>query len=167
MLFKVSSSTCIWMRLIVALDTTLKGACSMSTEANKVLVHRFIEELWNQGNLVVADELLAPEHVHHFFGEDIHGPDGVKQLVSGLRSAFPDLNCSTDDMIAEADKVVVRFIARGTHQGEGMGIPPTGKRVAYTGIDIFRIAGGRIVERWGEVDMLGLLQQLGVVPSMG
>ncbi len=139
----------------------------MSTEANKVLVHRFFEELWNQGNLVVADELLSPEHVHHFFGEDIHGLDGVRQLVSGLRSAFPDLNCRTDDMIAEADKVVVRFIARGTHQGEGMGIPPTGKRVAYPRIDIFRIASGKIVEGWVEFDQLGMLQQLGVIPAPG
>ena len=139
----------------------------MSTEANKVLVRRFFEELWNQGNLVVADELLAPEHLHHFPGEDIHGPDGVKHLISGLRSAFPDFHLSTDDVIAEADQVVMRFTIRGTHQGEGMGLPPTGKRVVYTGIDIFRISGGKIVERWGEVDMLGLLQQLGVVPAPG
>ena len=139
----------------------------MSSEANKVLVRRFFEELWNQGNLGVADELLAPEHLHHFPGEDIHGPDGVKQLVSGIRSAFPDFHMSTDDVIAEADQVVMRFTIRGTHQGEGMGFPPTGKRVVYTGIDIFRISGGKIVERWGEVDMLGLLQQLGVVPAPG
>lgn len=139
----------------------------MSTEANKVLVRRFFEELWNQGNLVVADELLAPEHLHHFPGEDIHGPDGVKQLISGLRSALHDFHMSTDDVIAEADRVVMRFTIRGTHQGEGMGLPPTGKRVVYTGIDIFRISGGKIVERWGEVDMLGLLQQLGVVPAPG
>lgn len=139
----------------------------MSTEDNKVLVRRFFEDLWNQGNLAVADDLLAPEHVHHFPDGDIHGPDGVKQLVSGLRTALPDFHMSTDDVVAEADKVVMRFTIRGTHQGEGMGLPPTGKRVVYTGIDIFRIAGGKIVERWGEVDMLGLLQQLGVVSSMG
>ncbi len=139
----------------------------MSTEDNKVLVHRFFEELQNQGNLAVTDELIAPEHVHHFPDEDIHGPDGVKQLVKGLRTIFPDWHISTDDVIAEGDKVVVRFTIHGTHQGEGMDIPPTGKRVVYTGIDIFRIADGKIVERWGEVDALGLLQQLGVIPAPG
>ena len=138
----------------------------MSTEDNKALVRRFFEELWNQGNLVVADELMAPSHVHHFPGKDIQGPDGVKQLVSGIRTALPDFHLSTDDVIAEADKGVMRFTIHGTHQGEGMGLPPTGKRVVYTGIDIFRIADGKIVERWGEVDMLGLLQQLGVIPAL-
>ena len=138
----------------------------MSTEENRMLVHRFFEELWNQENLAVADELLASGHVHHFSDGDITGPDGVKQLVSWLRTAFPDIHTSIDDVVAEADKVVVRFTIRGTHQGEGMGFPPTGKRVVYTGIDIFRITDGRIVERWGEVDSLGLRQQLGTLSSM-
>ncbi len=139
----------------------------MSTEENQALVRRFFEELWNQGNLAVADELLSTDHVHHFSDEDIHGPDGVKQLVNWLHTAFPDIHTSIDDVVAEGDKVAVRFTIRGLHQGEGMGIPPTGKRVVYTGIDIFRLAGGRIVERWGEVDSLGLMQQLGAIPSMG
>ena len=85
----------------------------MSTEENRMLVHRFFEELWNQGNLAVADELLASGHVHHFSDGDITGPEGVKQLVSWLRTAFPDIHTSTDDVVAEADKVVVRFTIRG------------------------------------------------------
>src|SRR6266576_1912840 len=91
-------------------------------------------------------DLHASCHIHHFSDGDITGPEGVKQLVSWLRTAFPDIHTSTDDVVAEADKVVVRFTIRGTHQGEGMGFPPTGKRVVYTGIDIFRITDGRIVE---------------------
>ena len=139
----------------------------MSTEENIKLVHRFFEELWNQGNLDAADELLASGHAHHFSDEDIIGPEGLKSLVTWLRTAFPDIHTSIDDVVAEGDKVVVRFTSRGTHQREGMGIPPTGKRVVYTGIDIFRIEDGRIVERWGEVDGLSLGQQLGTVPPMG
>ena len=137
----------------------------MSTlEENKTLVRRFFEELWNQETMAVADELLAPTHVHHFPDGDINGPDGVKQLVSTLRTAFPDFHMSTDDVIAEADKAVMRSTIHGTHQGEGMGSSPTGKTITYTGIDIFRIAEGKIVERWGEIDALGLMQQLGTLP---
>ena len=139
----------------------------MPTEENKALVRRFFEEMWNQGDMSVANELLAADHVHHFSDEDIHGPDGVKQLVHWLRTTFPDIYTSTDDMVAEGDKVAVRFTIRGTHLGEGMSVPPTGKRVVYTGVDIFRLAGGRIVERWGEVDSLGLRQQLGTIPPIG
>jgi predicted ester cyclase len=139
----------------------------MSTEDNKTLVHRFFEEFANQGNLAVADDLFVPEYVHHFPDEDIHGPDGMKQLDKGLRTAFPDWHISTDDVIAEGDKVVVRYTMHGTHQGEGFDIAPTGKRVVYTGIDIIHIADGKIVEQWTEIDALGLLQQLGLVPAMG
>ena len=137
----------------------------MSTlEENKALVRRFFEELWNQGNMAVADELLGPSHVHHFPDGDVDGPDGVKQLVSMLRTTFPDFHMRTDDVIAEADKVVMRFTIRGTHQGEGMGSSPTGKVITYTGIDIFRIVEGKIIERWGEIDAVGLMRQLGTFP---
>jgi len=139
----------------------------MSTEDNKALVHRFFEESFNQGKLALADDVFAPDFVHHFPDEDIDGPDGVKQMDKELRTAFPDWHISTDDVIAEGDKVVVRFTIDATHQGEGFNIPPTGKRVVYTGIDIFRIAGGKFVEQWTEVDALGLLRQLGVNPAPG
>ena len=139
----------------------------MSTEDNKTLVHRFFEEFANQGNLALADDLFAPEYAHHFPDEDIHGPDGMKQLDKELRTAFPDWHISTDNVIAEGDKVVVRYTMHGTHQGEGFDIAPTGKRVVYTGIDIIRIADGKIVEQWTEIDALGLLQQLGAIPPIG
>ena len=139
----------------------------MSTEDNKTLVHRFFEEFANQGNLAVADDLFVPEYVHHFPDEDIHGPDGMKQLDKRLRTAFPDWQISADDVIAEGDKVVVRYTMHGTHQGEGFDIAPTGKRVVYTGIDIIRIADGKIVEQWTEIDALGLLRQLGVIQAPG
>ena len=117
--------------------------------------------------MAVTDDLFAPEHVHHFPDEDIHGPDGVKQMNKELRTAFPDWHISTDDVIAEEDKVVIRFTIDATHQGEGFNIHPTGKRVVYTGIDIFRIEDEKIVEQWTEVDALGLLRQLGVIPAPG
>jgi predicted ester cyclase len=95
----------------------------MSTEDNKMLVHRFFEKPANHGNLAVADDLFAPEYVHHFPDEDIHGPDGGKEIEKALLTAFPDWHISTDDVIAEGDKVVVRFTIHGTHQGEGFDIP--------------------------------------------
>jgi hypothetical protein len=84
----------------------------MSTEENRMLVHRFFEELWNQGNLAVTDVLLASGHVHHFFDGDITGPEGVKQLVTWLRTAFPDIHTSTDDVVAEADKFLSDWITQ-------------------------------------------------------
>ena len=95
----------------------------MSSEDNKALVHRLFEDLIQQGNPALADEFFSPEFVHHFPDEDIHGPDGVKQMNKELRTAFPDWHISTDDVIAEGDKVVVRFTIHGTHQGEGFDIP--------------------------------------------
>jgi steroid delta-isomerase-like uncharacterized protein len=137
----------------------------MSTEENKALVRRFDEEVWGKGNLAVADELLATNFVLHAPPPEV-APDleGYKQWVSTARTAFPDLQTTIEDMIAEGDKVVTRWTVRGTHKGEIMGIAPTGKQVTMTGISIDRIEGGKIVEEWNEMDMLGMMQQLGAVP---
>ena len=141
----------------------------MSVEENKAIVSRATEELWNKNNLAVVDELYATNFVSH--GSDIPGvtPDreGYKQFVTMSRTALPDFHTTIEDMIAEGDKVVQRFTARGTHKGEFMGIPPTGKQVTITGIAIDRIAGGKIVENWVNMDMLGMMVQLGVVPPPG
>ncbi len=140
----------------------------MSAEEHKAIVRRVIEEGWNQGNLAVFDEANAPEYVDHAAipGQG-PGAEGYKQAVQMTRAAFPDLHLTIDDMIAEGDQVVTRWTARGTHQGALLGIPPTGKPVTITGIDILRIANGKVVERWAEDNGLALMQQLGVVPTPG
>lgn len=141
----------------------------MSAEELKALYRRFITEVANQGNMSVADEILAPDIAEH---EKLPpgipaNRDGIKQLFTMIRDAFPDLCITIEDQIAEADKVVARVTLRGTHRGEFLGIPATGKRVAYGAIDISRIARGRLVEHWGIPDYLSLLQQLGALRIPG
>jgi steroid delta-isomerase-like uncharacterized protein len=137
------------------------------SEQNRMLVRRAVEEVYNQGNLAVVDELVAGDLVIHLPSEEVHGPAGAKQHVAALRAAFPDLRITIEDQISEGDKVVTRWTARGTHIGPFQGVPPTGKQGSMTGIDIDRIADGRVVECWVNSDDLGLLQQLGVVPTPG
>lgn len=141
----------------------------MSTKKNKALYRYFIDEVVNKGNLAVLDEYGAIDMVdHNQPGPDIApGLEGVKQVFTMFRTAFPNLNFTVEDQIAEGDKVVSRVTVRGTHKGEFMGIAPTGKQVTVELIDIHHITGGKVVERWGIVDMLGMMQQLGVVPPPG
>ncbi len=139
----------------------------MSTDENKAIVRRFYEEL-NTGNLDIVGELLAATAVIHQSGTP--GPmdrETFKQLGGLFFAAFPDARHELAEMIAEADQVATRFTFRGTHQGDLMGIPPTGKQVTVPGIALDRIAGGKIVERRIESDQLGLMQQLGVIPAPG
>ncbi|MBI1924864.1 ester cyclase, partial [Candidatus Poribacteria bacterium] len=139
-----------------------------ATEANKAIVRRLHEEVWNQRKLSVVDEIISPTFVRHIPpNPDIRGPEGLKQYAIALLTGFPDFHLTTEDMIAEGDKVVNRFTARGTHKGEFLGIPPTGKPVIATGIGIFHIVGGLIEEDWLLLDNVGLLQQLGVIPPAG
>jgi predicted ester cyclase len=139
----------------------------VSTEDNKVAVRRGYEEGFHQRNLAVFDELMAPDYVWHLASMTVQCREPPKQVISRFLSAFPDGWYTIEDMIAEGDRVVVRHTFRGTHQGDFMGIAPTGKQVTMTEIEIFRVANGRAVENWTNSDDLGLLQQLGVVPSMG
>jgi steroid delta-isomerase-like uncharacterized protein len=132
--------------------------------ANKLTVHRTFEEIWNRSNFAVIDERFASDYVGHSATE-IQGPEGAKQFVAAMRNAFPDFQYTVEDEIAEGDKVVHRWSARGTHTGEFQGIPPTSAQVTITGISICRVANGKIVEGWTNVDMLGLLQQLGAAPA--
>jgi len=121
-----------------------------------------------KGDQAVAEELLAGDFVDH---NPLPGlapnRDGFKQSFAVFRQAFPDSAYKIEDMIAEGDKVAVRFAANGTHKGVLMGIPPTGKRVSMTGVDIFRLTNGRIAEFWLSWDQLGMMQQLGVIPMPG
>ena len=136
------------------------------SEQNKAIARRIFEEVWNQGNLDAIDELLAANFVNHGSPPEIpSNREGFKQFVAMYRAAFPDTHLHVEDQIAEGDRVVTRWSGHGTHQGELMGIPPTNKQVTVTGIGIDRIAGGQIVESWGEFDQMGMMQQLGVIPS--
>jgi predicted ester cyclase len=133
----------------------------MSVEANKAIVARFIQDVWAEGRLSVVDELVAQDHVHHLTTRDAHGPDGVKKLVSWFRSFLPDVQIGIRELIAEGDRVVVYFSFSGTDTGGYRDNPPSGNPVEYSGIDIFRLSGGRIVERWGIVDTISMLRQIG------
>jgi steroid delta-isomerase-like uncharacterized protein len=140
------------------------------SEENKQIARRVPEEVFGKGNLDVVDELVADDFVNHdpsIPPEVPGGREGLKTFAQVYLTAFPDLKIKVDDQVAEGDKVVSRWSASGTHQGELMGIPATGKQSEVTGITIDRIVGGKIVESWNNWDTLGLLQQLGVVPQMG
>ena len=135
------------------------------SERNKALARRIFDELENQGKLALADEIFARDFVNHLpFGE-MHGTEGAKQFASMLRAGFPDLHTTVDDQIAEGDRVTTRWTARGTHTGEFLGVPPTSRRMEITGITISRIADGKIVEQWGNPDLLSMMQQLGAVEA--
>jgi predicted ester cyclase len=138
----------------------------MSTEESRTIARRFREEIWNTGNLGVADQICASAavfHIHDPLTPDFgSGPKALKQLVTMYRAAFPDAHCTIEDILSEGDKVVIRWTARATHDGYLGKTPPTGKSMKITGIDILRIAGGKIVESWVNWDTLGMLQQLGI-----
>jgi steroid delta-isomerase-like uncharacterized protein len=141
----------------------------MSTEQNKALVRRLMEEVFNRGNKSLVDELFAPDFVEREELPPGIPPDreSVKQFSTMFGSAFPDFKVTIDDIIAEGDKVVVRSTWSGTHKGEFMGIPPTGKSVSFGVFDTIRIAGGKFVEHWGQMDTMRMMQQLGVIPAPG
>ena len=142
----------------------------MSTEQNKELVRRMIEETFNGGDAGLMDEFLAPDFAER---EELPpgipgGREGVKQLTTMLRSAFPDYHATIDDIVAEGDKVVIRQTWTGTHTGgEFMGVPPTGRSISVGVIDILRIAGDKVVEHWGQMDSMAMMQQLGALPAPG
>ena len=139
----------------------------MLSDTNKTLSRRLFEEVWNKGNLAVLNELIANDHVNSGPGTLPGlptGPEGAKQFVMMYRNAFPDTHFTIDEQIAEADKVVTRWTASGTHKGELVGIPATGKSSTVTGINVDRIVNGKIVESWGIFDQFGMMQQLGVIP---
>ena len=138
----------------------------MSTEENKNLANRVWQEVWHQGDLSRVDELFTQDFVRHDpGGRVLHGTNQNRQFINSIRKAFPDVHYTVDDQIAEGDKVVVRYRFQGTHLGEFQGMPPTKKLVTYTGILIYRISDGKIAEQWTEFDLLGFLQQLGVIPQ--
>ena len=136
---------------------------------NKALVQHFIEEVWNKGNIDLIDQRVSDSYAGYdpSMPAPINGNEGFKQLVVGFRHAFPDLRLDVEDLVAEGDKVVGRYMLHGTQTGEFLGLPPSGKEVSVTGIFIRRIAGGKYVEGWDLTDALGMMQQLGVIPMPG
>ena len=142
----------------------------MSTEENIAVVRRWLEEIGNAGKLEVVDEIYAPTFVDHAAMPDqLPGPEGVKQFIRMIKAVFPDWHYTIEDLIADGDKVVARVTMRGTHQGTWFGVPPTGKQVITTAIQIHRIAEGKIQETWANADILSMMYQIGVstLPSMG
>ncbi len=137
------------------------------SEQNKALDRRFFEAISNK-NLDALDKLVAADVVNHELPPGLPpGLDGTKAFLGMFTSAFPDLTFTIEDQIAEGDRVVTRWTSTGTHNGELMGIPATGKQVTITGLDINRFSGGKSVEHWAQFDQMGMMQQLGIVPPPG
>jgi predicted ester cyclase len=133
----------------------------MSIEQLKAIVKRNNDEFWNQADMSVADEVFSLDYVRHMpNGRDIRGREAIKQEVAVLRRGFPDLQFTVEDLVAEGDRVAARCTGQGTHRGEYLGIAPTGKRVPFNCIVVFRIAEGRIVEDWVEADVGTMMQEL-------
>jgi steroid delta-isomerase-like uncharacterized protein len=123
-------------------------------EKNKALVHEFFEEAWVKGNVAAVDEFMAADYVEHPRPSTLPpGTEGLKQLIAAYRTAFPDLKMSLDDIFGEGEMVAFRWSVSGTHLGDWLGIPPTGNHITATGITIFRIAGGKVVESWTSIDL--------------
>jgi steroid delta-isomerase-like uncharacterized protein len=133
--------------------------------ANMALVQKFFESGPSGGDIATADALLAPDFTLHV-PLPVSGPgiEAINKVITTCRAAFGGLNVTIEDMIADGDKVACRFTARGVHTGAFMGVPPTGKTITMTGIEIFRIENGKIAELWGEANLMGLMQQLGILP---
>lgn len=137
----------------------------MSTEANKALIRRFVEEVQGKGNLAVIDEIFARDYADHGFGNaEVSDLEAAKKFLGMAVAAFPDMTVTIHDQVAEGDKVVTRKTLTGTHQGAFMGVPATGRRVSMYVIDIFRVVNGKIVEHWASMDRLDIMQQIGVIP---
>lgn len=140
----------------------------MTLKENKALIRRYLEEVFNKGNHDAIDKFFAAHSIDHNAppGSPL-GFDFMKQFHTVARAAIPDIRITVNDLIAEGDKVVCRFTANGTQQGEFMGIPPTGKQFTIMEIRIYRIVDGKIVECWGLFDQMSMMQQLGVIPPNG
>lgn len=143
----------------------------MSPEEIKAVVRRYIERVWNEGNLDVADEVLANPYRAKLLikgavqgGDGDESPDVIKEAYKSLHASFPDGHLTIEEMVVEGDRVFMRFTFRGTHLGEFLGLAPTGKKIEYAGINLHRVVDGKIVEYADLTDRLGMWQQLAVLP---
>jgi len=135
-------------------------------EKNKDFIQAYTEDFWNKQNIAAFEKYYTADFIMHFAAED-QNYEQYKGLCQAYFTAFPDLRITTDDLVAEGDKVTKVWTANTTHKGEFMGIPATGKRIVIKGIEVFRIVDGKIIEVWASMDNLGMMQQLGVIPPMG
>jgi steroid delta-isomerase-like uncharacterized protein len=137
----------------------------MSTETNLALVRRY-QAIYNSNHLDALSEVLAPNFQPHTMAPGVPASlEGYKAFHQGTLASYPDFHVAVEDLFGDGDKVVMRFTITGTHEGDFLGIPPTGKKINVSGISIFRLANGQIVEHWGEEDVLGWMQQLGAIPA--
>jgi len=135
------------------------------SEQNKAVLRRFFAEVWSEGDLALIDELLARDCLGHAARYEFGGREVLKQLIAAQRMAYPDLQITVEDQIAEGDKVATRWRARGTHLGEFQGMPPTGKARTWAGITLARLANGKVIEGWTNADDLSTMRLLDVIAS--
>ena len=138
----------------------------MTSETNKLTMQKFVQFI-NTASATLADELISTDAIFHVPGnpEPMRGPAGYLAIIGMMREGFPDIQWTLEEMVAEGDNVAARFTMRGTHQGMFFGVPPTGKKITVQAMNIYRLSNGMFVEERGQPDMLGLLQQIGAVPS--
>jgi steroid delta-isomerase-like uncharacterized protein len=140
----------------------------MSTETNKATIRRSMEQVWNKHRVDLLEEFYTEDAVLHTASfPSRSGLDAVKEVVAMMLNAYPDIQTTIEDEIAEGDKVVVRWTMSATHQGELLGIPPTGKQITNAGINIYYLVNGKIAELWFWPDNLNSFQQMGVIPALG
>lgn len=136
------------------------------SEQNKALMRKMMEEVWQNGNAAAVDGYYSDEYVNHSAQPGLpEGREGVKVFTGIFNNAFSEESFTIEDQMAEGDKVATRWSSSSKYIGEFMGVPATGNQVRVTGIDVSRIAGGKIVESWGEADMIGMMQQIGAIPG--
>ena len=142
------------------------GATIGTTQANRQFMQRFVQFI-NTADAQLASELVSSKAIFYVPGrpDPVSGPAGYLEIISMMRSGFPDIQWTLEETIAEGDNIVARYTMRGTHQGAFMGVPPTGKKIAVQALNIYRFSNGQILEELGQPDLLGLLQQIGGLPA--
>ena len=161
----INVATIVLSMITVLISCRGEPDVKVMEKENRGLIYRYLEEM-NKGNEAYLDEYFGPDYIYHSSNGDLD-VEGFKAMHSMFLNAFPNAHAVAEDIIAKGDKVVTRWKIQGTHTGVFQGIAPTGKTIIVTGIIISRMEGGKVVEEWEEVDQLGMLQQLGVIPSPG
>ena len=152
--------------IITGCGDSASSDADATRKVNLEVVSRFIEEFKNNANHGIVDELMSPDFVHHLTDPRLpEGREGIKILGQVIAVGFPDVHASVQELLADGDKVIERTQTSATHTGEFNGIPPTGRQVGWTEIHIYRLENGKIAEQWSEIDLLGLLVQLGAIPG--
>lgn len=162
----VQAQNLMQLVMLFGIDQSYKGGSTMNTEPNKTIVRRYFEEVFNAKQLELVGQLFAPDAIYSIAGlpEPVRGSAAIQGAAAGFLAGIPDLHMTIESLIAEADQVAVRYTGRGTHQGDLMGIPPTGNHVVLPGIAIYRLAEGKIAAGWDSADIVALLAQLGALP---